>query len=263
MSRKFCKDRKSIFKELDLDTDEPSGPYATEQEFAELTGLASPTSTQGPEPTDDNASDGDGRRETEAEAEEDRQQTQQADAENEQQQLEPNPQRQPPWYARLPRVRRPRIRTVSSAPPPSLSTLSRVSTIALLIAVLLPGFSSYYKGRETVSPVVADAGVIRETPRTSGPVLESIVERREESPTRVCRRWAHQGESPNDIWVLEENGGMLTYGKAAQLNGTLYIYGGQAKTTEDQTTDTWSKLLKHALRERCAHKNTRQQLPNS
>ena len=29
--------------------------------------------------------------------------------------------------------------------------------------------------------------------------------------------------------------------KAAHLNGTLYIYGGQAKRTKDQTTDTWSK----------------------
>jgi hypothetical protein len=36
---------------------------------------------------------------------------------------------------------------------------------------------------------------------------------------------------------------VLTTGcEAAQLNGTLYIYGGQAKTKQDQTTDTWSKL---------------------
>jgi len=36
---------------------------------------------------------------------------------------------------------------------------------------------------------------------------------------------------------------MLTLHKAAQLNGTLYIYGGQATASEDQTTDTWSKSL--------------------
>ena len=54
--------------------------------------------------------------------------------------------------------------------------------------------------------------------------------------------------------ILEERGRCSHVGKAAQLNGTLYIYGGQAKTLEDQTTDTWSKRLKHALRERCANK---------
>jgi len=29
----------------------------------------------------------------------------------------------------------------------------------------------------------------------------------------------------------------------AQLNGTLYIYGGQTKDEAGQTTDTWSKSL--------------------
>jgi len=29
---------------------------------------------------------------------------------------------------------------------------------------------------------------------------------------------------------------------AALLNGTLYIYGGQSKSTADQKSDTWSKL---------------------
>lgn len=28
---------------------------------------------------------------------------------------------------------------------------------------------------------------------------------------------------------------------AAELNGTVYIYGGEAKTSGDQDTDTWSK----------------------
>ena len=64
MSGKIAKERKSIFRELGLDTDQPSGPYSSEHDFGELTGLTSPTSTHAPEPGNDNASD-DGRGEME------------------------------------------------------------------------------------------------------------------------------------------------------------------------------------------------------
>ena len=33
---------------------------------------------------------------------------------------------------------------------------------------------------------------------------------------------------------------VLTLKSGAFLNGTLYLYGGQAKSTADQTTNTWS-----------------------
>jgi len=97
-----------------------------------------------------------------------------------------------------------------------MSTITRLSSIALLIAVLLPGFR-YYHGREEISPNVADAGVIHTTAAEARPVLE-----RRNSPTNVCKRWAHQ---------------------AAQLNGTLYIYGGQATSSKDQKENTWNNNL--------------------
>ncbi|KAK4035008.1 hypothetical protein C8A01DRAFT_48726 [Parachaetomium inaequale] len=209
MSGKIAKERKSIFRELGLDTDQPSGPYSSEHEFGELTGLASPTSTHAPGPGNDNTSDdGDGEMEG--------QQTQQGQDDRAEPRSEPaSPSAaQRPWYARLPRVRRPRIKTVSSAPPPSMSTITRLSSIALLIAVLLPGFS-YYNGREEAVPNLADAGVINTKAAEASPVLGP----RADSPTDVCKRWAHQ---------------------TAQLNGTLYIYGGQATTSKDQTEDTWN-----------------------
>ncbi|KAL2019273.1 hypothetical protein VTK56DRAFT_9817 [Thermocarpiscus australiensis] len=208
MPTKIAKDRRSVFSELGLDTDRPTGPYSSEQEFSELTGLPSPTSPRAPESANDNAG--------EDRMSDSGRQSQQGKGDP----VAPTHQQtstatsKMPWYSRLGCGRRPRIRTISSAPPPSQFSLTRLSAIALLIAVVLPGFRIYKSGEE-VSPNTADAGVIRNKPRAPGAQLDP----RAESPTNVCRRWAHQ---------------------TAQLNGTLYIYGGQAKSSEDQTTDTWN-----------------------
>lgn len=200
ISSRIAKNRKSVFRELGLDTDEPGGPYWSEQAFSELTGLASPTSTHAPdEPDNDNAGAHGSR--TETETHQGRQQQQQQQQEGQDVQAEPpqSPTSQPAsgptrWYSRLTtRVRRPRIRTVStSAPqPPSLSTVTRLSTMALLIAVLLPGFS-YYKRRHEASPNGgADASVTIHAAAgaSSGPVLELGAE----MPAAVCKRWAYPG----------------------------------------------------------------------
>lgn len=45
---------------------------------------------------------------------------------------------------------------------------------------------------------------------------------RADSPTDVCVRWSHQ---------------------SAVVNGTLYVYGGQASSATGQKSDTWSKSL--------------------
>ncbi|KAF8538422.1 hypothetical protein BDD12DRAFT_741343 [Trichophaea hybrida] len=45
------------------------------------------------------------------------------------------------------------------------------------------------------------------------------LERRDDSPTDVCARWSHQ---------------------TAVVGGTVYIYGGQAKTQASQKTNTWN-----------------------
>ncbi|TPX12457.1 uncharacterized protein E0L32_006869 [Thyridium curvatum] len=124
------------------------------------------------------------------------------------------------WYSRLAAAKRPRIKSVSSAPPPTVASLSRFTMIALFIAVILPAFSYHSGGGgEKVSMSGADAGVIRDPRLRRGPVLDT----RANSPTDVCTRWSHQVQSAT----------------AAQLNGTLYIYGGQAKTSGDQEQNTW------------------------
>lgn len=185
MTSKITKRRTSVFRELGLDTNEPTSPYSAGHEFAQLTGLAPPTSRHAPELANYSASE-DGGGETERE-----QRAQQSRGHRDENQSEPTSPSacQRPWYSRLTSARRPRIKTVSSAPPPSMSAITRLSSIALLIAVLLPGLS-HFRGHEEVAPIVADAGVIHTKAADAGPVLEP----RADSPTKVCKRWAHQSE---------------------------------------------------------------------
>ncbi|KAK4169952.1 hypothetical protein QBC43DRAFT_39501 [Cladorrhinum sp. PSN259] len=214
MSGKIRKDRKSVFKELGLDTDQPTGAYASELEFGEITGLASPTSTFSPDTTGQENASEDGKSETGGDQNRDQDEQYQDHSDFARSPRSPSRSNRP-WYSRLTPGRRPKVRAVSSAPPPSVSSFSRVSMIALLIAVVLPAFS-FYKGDEKVaSGGVAEAGVIYARPQGAGPILEP----RADSPTKVCKRWAHQ---------------------TAHLNGTLYIYGGQATTSQDQKSDAWN-----------------------
>jgi hypothetical protein len=159
-----------MFKELGLDTDcDTTYPNRlSDKEFAEITGLTSastdPTSESIPERGEGSSED---RR---------IQDTSPRSA------TSTNNKR---WFSKLVTGRRPRVKTASSAPPPTMSSLTRLTSVALLVAVVIPGFS-YYNGREKVALNGADAGVINRNPR--GPVLET----RADSP-EVCKRWSHQG----------------------------------------------------------------------
>lgn len=188
MTSKITKRRTSVFRELGLDTNEPTSPYSAGHEFAQLTGLTPATSSHAPEPANYNASEDNGDNGGEIEGERRAQQRRDHRDGNQSEPTSPSAC-QRPWYSRLTSARRPRIKTVSSAPPPSMSAITRISSIALLIAVLLPGLS-HFRGHDEVAPVVADAGVIHTKAAEAGPVLEP----RADSPTKVCKRWAHQSE---------------------------------------------------------------------
>ncbi|KAF4920919.1 Kelch repeat-containing protein [Colletotrichum viniferum] len=203
------KDRKSMFKEVGLEDDfsdedmpgtptsqharDRKGSVSSEKEFGDAGELVSERTRSS---NDDSNGDGDG----DGDGEYGRR------AETGRHEQSSNPQRQnsiqvgkPAWYTKL---RRPKIKSVSSAPPPTVASLQRFAMIALIIAVILPAFS-YSNGGQKVGSG-ADAGVIRPRQTTS---------------TDVCLRWSQQ---------------------VALLNGTLYIYGGQAKTEATQTTNTWN-----------------------
>ncbi|KAI0125531.1 kelch domain-containing protein [Xylariales sp. AK1849] len=115
------------------------------------------------------------------------------------------------WLSRLASARRPRIKSPAGALPSTMSAMHRFTLIALLIAIVLPAIR-YNNGRKKVDISGADAGVIRRAP-------DVVLEDRADSPVDVCRRWAHQ---------------------SAILNGTVYIYGGEAITTTTQDTNTWN-----------------------
>ncbi|KAI0002798.1 hypothetical protein F4779DRAFT_622099 [Xylariaceae sp. FL0662B] len=114
------------------------------------------------------------------------------------------------WLSKLAPARRPRIKSTASAPPPTTG-LHGLSMITLLIIVVLPAIS-YNNGRRTVEISGADAGIIRTPPN-------AVLENRETSRTDVCTRWS---------------------GQSALLNGTVYFYGGRAKSAADQQSDTWN-----------------------
>lgn len=185
MISKIRKDRKSVFKELGLDTDNPDLGYTDEKVFGEITGLSSPVEkggrsvrVSGERGSDTGSDDGRGEQKGEGELISP---------------TSPTGSAKSSWYSRLTPGRRPKIRTAASAPPPVMSGITRLTTIALLIAVVLPGFG-YYNGREKVAVSGADAGVIQQRPKGFGPVLDT----RAPSPTKVCKRWSQQSKLPFD-----------------------------------------------------------------
>lgn len=279
MTGKIRKDRKSIFKELGLDDDDitsdpPGGGgssssnyrspttyhHSSEHEFGQLTGLITTsrptaslnsnnsnsniretpemrqrrrqhtTTTTTTTTQQDTTSSDDDDEDREDENDERKSETGTSSIQSSSSTTSPTSPStsQRPWYSRLQSTmgKRPRVRTVSSAPPPSVSSaltsFTRFSAIALLIAVVLPAFSYYQGGGENGAEKVAlsgaTAGVVYQRAARAGPVLEV----RADSPTKACKRWAHQ---------------------AAQLNGTLYIYGGQATDSPDQNWDAWNNNL--------------------
>lgn len=164
MTGKIKKDRKSVFKELDIDSDQPFHHYPGEREFGEITGLR----------IDNESDDGTSYRQS---------------GSMKSPTTPTSPSSGRPWYSKLTPGRRPRISSTASAPPPGMSSFTRLTTLALFIAVVIPGFS-YYNGREKVLLSGADAGVIREVVQPSGPILET----RTDSSTDYCARWAGQSE---------------------------------------------------------------------
>ncbi|KEY64791.1 hypothetical protein S7711_08070 [Stachybotrys chartarum IBT 7711] len=203
MNTKIRRGRRSIFKELGLDDHDCASSHP-------LPPSPSPNREKMPYQSDDES---DSDRVADLRSEHDKAEQQehndgepkeQSETDNSRLRQRHNTISSKPWFSKLANSKaRPRIKSSASAPPGTGSGLQRFTMIALLVAVVLPTFS-YWNGRTRVEMNGADAGPIRP---------------RQTSPTEVCRRWAHQ---------------------AALLNGTLYIYGGEAKTDSDQDQNTWN-----------------------
>lgn len=93
----------------------------------------------------------------------------------------------------------------------------RFGTIALVVASLVPFLRSAPLDAKSPLPLQGvEGGPI---PRKSTPDEGIVLSRRDDSPTDVCFRWAQQ---------------------SALVNGTLYLYGGEASTEQGQDQNTWN-----------------------
>ncbi|KAJ4385400.1 hypothetical protein N0V93_009828 [Gnomoniopsis smithogilvyi] len=112
-----------------------------------------------------------------------------------------SPTTKTPWYVKLtPTGRRTRVRVGSSAPPSPFLGVTTMTMLALAVAIIAPTLLG--KGGQDAGGVV-----------DAGPILKRA------DATSMCARWAQQ---------------------TALLNGTLYIYGGEAKSTIEQVNNTWN-----------------------
>lgn len=105
-------------------------------------------------------------------------------------------------------------RTMDTPNRPNNRYLLRLGAVALILAATLPFIQRPVSTESNAAPSIGVDS--RAVPIERKMVLET----RADSPTDVCTRWSHQ---------------------SAVINGTLYIYGGQATTEPGQTQNKWSK----------------------
>jgi hypothetical protein len=93
--------------------------------------------------------------------------------------------------------------------------LLKLGAVALIVAASLPFIQQPIPTESNAAPSIGVDS--RAVPHERKMVLDT----RADSPTDVCTRWSHQ---------------------SAVINGTLYVYGGQATTEPGQTQNKWSKI---------------------
>lgn len=100
---------------------------------------------------------------------------------------------------------------------PPVTPMHRVCVLLILLSVAIPlaKFTSFV-GRSRLPPLAATGVAISN--RNNDNKNEHLA-KRQNSPSDVCKRWSQQ---------------------SALVNGTLYLYGGRAMTSSDQTSNTWN-----------------------
>jgi hypothetical protein len=205
MAGKIRKDRISIFKEVGLDDDELAATAA--QSPIQARRMSFPSNTRSTQ-VEANTSRASSEWKPSSSENELHQLVEESEpeesAQNNHQHRRQSSSASQPWYSKLALGKtRPRVKSASGAPPKAVFGLQRFALITVLICVVLPAFS-FHNAQSATDISGANAGVIQ---------------KREDSPTDVCTRWAHQ---------------------AAHVNGTVYIYGGEAKKDEGQEENTWN-----------------------
>ncbi|KAL2423255.1 Kelch repeat-containing protein [Exophiala dermatitidis] len=108
-----------------------------------------------------------------------------------------------------------------AAMPLYFPTLPRLLFLALVVVLVIPSLHTAPLSKVDANPVGARGGQREDTKALQGTKrsVSSGNIKRDNSPTEVCKRWSQQ---------------------SAVVNGTLYLYGGRATTTSDQTQNTWN-----------------------
>lgn len=103
--------------------------------------------------------------------------------------------------------------THSESPLPAgyRTMMFRCGALACILAAVVPLLQN--------NSVLGHASIIQPVSGSTIPKHDDVVMRRDDSPTSVCFRWAQQ---------------------SATVNGTLYLYGGQATTEPGQTENAWN-----------------------
>jgi hypothetical protein len=101
----------------------------------------------------------------------------------------------------------------------NIPMMFRVGTIALVVASLVPFLRGSPVGTTSPLPLPLQGVEGGPIPRDVKSEEGVIVTRQDDTSTEVCFRWAQQ---------------------SAMVNGTLYLYGGQASTEQGQDQNTWN-----------------------
>ena len=141
--------------------------------------------------------------------------------------------------ADLPSTRWSKAEKNSSSPPAAVPSMSHIVFIGILLTLVIPGLhQSISFGRARYLGSGANAAVVQ---LRSSDLGSSSLKARVTSPTDICTRWSHQGEMRTIKTKSSLSRQLILLQIAAVLNGTLFVYGGQAKTNAQQKTNTWSR----------------------
>jgi hypothetical protein len=116
--------------------------------------------------------------------------------------------------------RQPSFATHFAAPSFAFPSMPQLFLLSLLLALALPSLYNSPFFKAGISPIGAKAGTIKTSLEPEIRTLPEELVGRDNSPVNICTRWSQQ---------------------TAVVNGTLYIYGGRAKTQPSQTSNTWSR----------------------
>ena len=99
--------------------------------------------------------------------------------------------------------------------------LSRLSFLTVVLAIMIPVL--HMSPLLHASPAILGAEAAPTTPTSASHKKPESAQLspRQENAADICLRWSHQ---------------------SAVINGTLYMYGGRAKTDSNQASNTWSEL---------------------